>query len=258
MTRTKLILFFVIIAFLAVFTSMPKQAQAGLAGLDIEEYETSKHASSQWNDLVKQGIEAYHSETYDIAQNMLYKAFNKGCRSPIVVFMLATILEYQQSYYSSLEYYKMAQKGFKKSNKKHRFNRTFNENYGRALYNSGKKQEALPILRKAAKKSKSYWLFKLLGMLSYEQGDTLNALSYLERAVRVKSKEVTKAELIFVYGLLGKLFLHKGEQDGAHRYYQKVIDLDPNNPEAKKFMGVIQKQYQNQKMQEVMEHLKDS
>ncbi|OVE81238.1 hypothetical protein BVY03_04310 [bacterium K02(2017)] len=228
-----------------------------LAQQDYDAYLKTKHRSSNWNQMVRTGMEAFHSGNYDIANTSLYKAFNTGCESPIVIFMLALLNEYKSSFYSALEYYQLAKKGFKKTNRKHRFNIHFNENYGRALYYSGKVDKALPLLRKAGKRSKSYWLLKLLGMLSYDQGDALNAVSYLERAVRVRSADVTKNELVYIYNLLGKLFLYQGEKDGALRYYQKALELDPNNHEAKKFLDGIQKNYKSGQMKKLLDKLKD-
>ncbi|MCP5464204.1 MAG: tetratricopeptide repeat protein [Deltaproteobacteria bacterium] len=228
-----------------------------VATSDYQEYKSSKYASPKWNETVKSGMEAFHAEDYEVAYNLLYKAFNAGCESPLVLFMLALINEYKETWYSSLEFYKMAEKGFQRSHRNHRFAKTFTENYGRALYYSGKKQEALPLLQKAAKRSKSYWLLKLMGMISYERGDSNNALSYFERAVRVPSSDVTQEELVVVYSLLGKLFLHQGQKDGALRYYQKVLELEPNHPEARQYINAINKQYQNQQLQNMMEEMLD-
>jgi tetratricopeptide (TPR) repeat protein len=149
----------------------------------------------------------------------------------------------------------MAKNGFKSSNQDHRYNQTFNENYGRALYLSGKKDDALPLLRAAAKKSKSFWLLKMLGMMAFEESDTLNATSYFERAVRVQSPDVTKDELVYIYTLLGRLFLNKSERDGALRNYTKVIELDPTNKEAKDYISKIQKTYEQDKMMKTMENI---
>lgn len=235
----------------------PAWAQDNLAASDWRAYRLSQYASAKWDSLVKEGIEAYHAENYDVAQKALYKAFNQGCESPIVLFMLALLNEYKRSFYSALEYYQMAQKGFKRANQDHRFNKEFLENYGRALYYSGKKNEALPLLKKAGRHSKSFWLLKLLGQLSYEQGDTLGAVSYFERAVRVKDKDVTRQELVYIYTLLGRLFLAKGEQDGAMRYYQKVLELDQNNQEAADYLRQMQRIYQQKKMIEVIDSIKE-
>ncbi|MBF0104813.1 MAG: tetratricopeptide repeat protein [Deltaproteobacteria bacterium] len=228
-----------------------------LADQDYAAYFVSKHHSQKWDEIVKKGMEAFHADQYEEAHTLLYKAFNKGCESPIILFMMALINEQQKSFYTSLEYYQMAQKGFKSSNKDHRYSMQFDENYGRALYYSGKIDEAMPVLQKAGKRTTSYWLLKMLGMLAYEKGDALNALSYLERAVRVRSADVTSGELVYIYGLLGKLFLYQGQKDGAMRYYQKVLEIDPNHAEAKRFMQGINNQYQQQQLIDLMEKFKE-
>lgn len=231
------------------------RAQSTLATSDYADYASSKHARGAYNEYVKEGMGAFHSGDYDMAQKNLFKAFNLGCESPIVLFQLALINEYQKSYYSALEFYQMAKSGFKSSNSGHRYNETFNENYGRALYFSGKKDEALPLLKASAKKSKSFWLIKMLGMLAYEAGDTLNATSYFERAVRIQSPEVTKQELVYIYTLLGRLFLNKSERDGALRNYTKVLELDPTNKEAKDYITRIRKTYEQDKMLNMFENI---
>lgn len=226
-----------------------------LANSDYAAYQSSRYAGESWNQLVKTGIEAFHSDNYDVAQNALYKAFNLGCESPIVLFMLALIAEYNKANYSALEYYHMAEQGFKKDNQDHRFAQQFEENYGRALLSSGRREEALALLRSAGAKSQSFWLLKLLGMIAYEEGDTLNAVSYFERAARIQSPEVTKGELASIYTLLGRLFLYKGEKDGAYRYYQKALELDPTNHEAKDYLIKIERSYQQNKALEVLDNL---
>lgn len=246
------------IPFLLIFLFFAHSAQAeSLAEADYQAYLSSSHHSAKWDRHVKEGMMAFHAEDYDLAQQELYKAFNLGCESPLVLFQLALLSEYKKTYYSAIEYYQMAGQKFKHANQNHRYNATFTENYGRALYLSGKKDQAIPLLFQAAKRSNSYWLLKLVGMISYERGDSLNALSYFERAVRVKSPDVSNAELIYMYTLLARLFGNKSEFDGAQRYYRKVIELDPTNEEANNFVNGIRKQHEQQKMHEVMEKLKD-
>lgn len=250
---------FTLLVFLGLISAAGSPvAQTNLAEQDYQDYLSSRYSSANWNAFVQEGMEAFHNEKYDIAQKSLYKAFNAGCESPVVLFMLALISEYQESFYSAIEYYQMAEKGFKKANRDHRFNQTFAENYGRALYHSGKKDEALPLLKHASKKTQSYWLLKLLGMLAYEQGDSQNALSYFERAIRVKTPDVTQTELVYIYTLLGRLFLQTGEQEGAMRSYMKVLELDPANAEAQQFKKALDRQYQQKKMMDVLDELKDT
>lgn len=249
------LVFFLFILLVIVVQIQPAFAQQKQAEEDIKTFLSSSYASPKWNEFVKEGFKALHSEDYESAQKAFYKAFNLGCESPLVTFALALISEYKGSHYSAVDYYKMAAEKFKASHSSHRWAITFNENYGRALWQSGKREEALPLLRRAAQKTKSYWLLKMLGMMAYEQGDTLNALSYLERAVRIKDASVTRGELALVYGLLGKLFYHKGETNGAMRYYQQVLELDPQNPEANQFMREIQKRQQQEDMYKSLDKL---
>lgn len=238
---------------------LPKSAFASpeLAAEDYQSYKDTKYSSGKWDEFVKKGIESFHGGDYESAQGLLYKAFNLGCESPIVLFQLALISEKKQSYYSALEYYQMAKKGFTKANQKHRYNLSFNENYGRTLYFSGKKDEAIPLLKNAAKKTKSYWLLKLVGLMAYESGDTLNAVSYFERAVRVQDPALTTGELVFVYTLLARLFLQKGEADGAYRYYKKVLEMDPGNGEAKKQTANIESHYEKKTTDKLWEQVQD-
>lgn len=245
----------IILTFFVFIFSPTVRAQTELATQDFTEYQKSNFASSKWDNDVVVGMEAFHQEDYEKASQFLYRAFNKGCRSPIVLFQLALLYEYQESFYSALEYYEMAQKQFKLAHSNHRYNQSFFENYGRALYYSGKKDQAYPILKKIAQKTKSFWILKFMGMLSYEKGDTLNATAYFERAVR--TKDVPKDELVYIYSLLGKLYLAKNQSDGALRYYSKVLEIEPNHSEAKSYVQNVQKNHQQEKLinqvQEMME-----
>lgn len=255
LSDARYILCFLVILF-SLCLSSQSQATSSYQG-DYNAYLNSRYSNSNWNAYVREGMKAFHEGQFDIAQRNLYKAFNMGCESPLVLFQMALISEYQKSFYSALEYYQMAKANFKKANKGHRYHREFNENYGRALYYSGKVDQALPILKKAAKRTKSFWLLKMVGMLAFEKGDTLTATSYFERAVRIRSSEVTKEELVYIYTLLGRMFANRGERDGALRNYSKVLELDPENGEARKFVSGIRKTYQQDKMMDMLEELKN-
>lgn len=224
-----------------MFWGQPAQA-ADTAKDDIADYQSSKYSSEKWDKFVTEGITAYHDEDYETAWKALYQAYGKGCRSPIVLFQLALIAESQENYSQALDLYREAKKGFGSANKTHRYAGILDENYARCLYLSGEVEEARELLEKAAKKSKSFWLLKMLGMMAYEKGDTLDATAYFERAVRLEG--ASHQELVAVYSLMGRLFMNKGEQDAALRYYSKVLELEPLNEEAQKFVQGINRAYQ--------------
>lgn len=228
---------------------------AAMAEADFNAYKKSRYASGKYNDLVKEGIAAYHLGNLEGAHQNLFKAFNLGCESPIVAFMLALVSEASGSYYSAIDFYQLARKGFDVANQDHRFNAMYFENYGRALYYSGRIEQARPVLNKAAKKTKSFWLLKLMGLLAVEKGDTLNAVAYFERAVRINSTDVTKAELVDIYINLARLFTSQNEPEGAKRYYYQVNQLDPSNAEASRYLGSSQKQGNSNDMKAQLQKL---
>lgn len=240
---------------ICVLFSYPALAESDLAKQDYQAYKSAQYDNSKWDEEVKAGFEAFHQNQFDVALFQLNKAFQSGCRSPIVLFQLALLHELQKSYYSSLKYYKMAEKNFQKANSNHRYAKDFAENYGRALYDSGDSENALPILKKAAKRTQSFWLLKLLGMIAYDQNDSLNATSYFERAVRIKSADVTPQELVYIYTLLGRTFLNKGEKDGAVRNYRKVLEFDPQNSEANYVVRQVEKSYEEDKYKEIINQI---
>ena len=237
---------FIFLIFLGCFIPFVSFAQENLATTDYQAYKSTRFASDKWDNFVKEGMIAFYDAHYDVAQANHNKAYSMGCQSPIVLFQLALMHEYQRSYYSAFKFYDQAREKFKEANSDHRYAQTFEENYGRALYDSGKMDEAVPMLQKAAKKSKSFWLLKLVGMIAFDQNDTLNATSYFERAVRIQSPEVTPSELVFIYTLLGRIYVNKGEKDGALRYYQKVLEFDAQNKEANYVVSRLQKSYQEE------------
>lgn len=241
----------------ATGTSLVASNAKTLSLADYADYSHSKFQKSDWDAYVKEGMGAFHAGDYEMAQKNLYKAFNLGCESPLLLFQLALISEFQKSWYSALEYYQMAGAGFKKAHKGHRYAKTFNENYGRALYYSGKKEDALPLLRAAARTTQSFWLLKMLGMMAFDEGDVDNAIVYLERSVSLQNAEVTRDELVTLYLILARLHLNKSERDTGQAYYSKVLQLDPNNAEAKRFMTGIQKSYEQDRMLKLMDQLKD-
>ncbi len=94
-------------------------------------------------------------------------------------------------------------------------------------------------------------------MLAFEKGDTLNATSYFERAVRLTNDSVTRGELLEIYILLARMFDQKGEPEGALRNYNKALEIDPNQNEAKQFVEKHKRDEEQKKMIEMMQKMNE-
>ena len=55
---------------------------------DLKAYKSSKYTSPTWDSLIEEGMKTFHKGDYDMAMELLYKGFNKGCQSPLVLFQL--------------------------------------------------------------------------------------------------------------------------------------------------------------------------
>ena len=220
---------------------------------DYKDYKKSSHTSPEWDPFVQEGFEALDRQDTQSTIEFLRKAVGLGCQSPLVYFKLGLSYEALGSHYSAVQYYEQAKAQFAKSNTDHRYNRTFDENYGRALDIKEKKKKSLPILEQAAKKSDSFWLLKLLGQMAHSKGDHLSATAYFERALRSADPDLTPEEKIYLTLQLARIYGNRNETDGAKRYYEKVLELDPNNQEARDYLGRFKQDNTYDKIFEILE-----
>ncbi|MBI2339749.1 MAG: tetratricopeptide repeat protein [Deltaproteobacteria bacterium] len=227
--------------FLAIFllssAAVAQTPTAAYAAQDYAAYQKSPFANRMWDSYVQEGFAALDRQDAAGAIEFLRKAVGEGCESPLVYFKLALGYEALGSYYSAIQYYEQAKVQFAKANKDHRYNREFDANYGRALYMMGQTEKALPVLEKAAKTSDSFWLLKLLGDVALSKDDYLTATAYFERALRSNDPDLTGEAQLDMALTLARIYAKQNQTDGAKRYYQKVLEIDPNNQEAKKYLS---------------------
>lgn len=233
--------------------SQEKSSTTKQAAEDYEAYKNSPFSAREWDPLVKEGFEAMDREDMQTSIEFLRKAANLGCQSPIVFFKLALGYESQGSYYSAIQYYELALGTFKTANKEHRYWKSFDENYGRALYMMGETNKAIPILEKAASSSTTPWVLKLLGQHYLSQKDQLKATAYFERLMQAEDHGLTVEEQLQINIDLARLYVAQNEEEAAKRYYERVLQLDPNNREARDFVNKGERGETFEKLLEMMD-----
>lgn len=238
--------------------SGPAFAQAGsplasYAAEDYKDYKKSPFVSPEWDSFVQEGFQALDRQDAENTIEFLRKAVGLGCQSPLVYFKLGLSYEALGSYYSAVQYYELAKGQFVKSNIDHRYNRTFDENYGRALYLMGQKEKALPILEKGAKSSESFWVLKLLGDVAFSKEDLPTAVAYYERALKSNDPDLTSESRLDLALTLARTYAKQNLTDGAKRYYEKVLELDPANREARDYLGRFKQDNTYDKIFEILE-----
>jgi tetratricopeptide (TPR) repeat protein len=95
------------------------------------------------------------------------------------------------------------------------------------LYQDGRDEEALPLLRRVLTlEPTSADAFLLIGRINQRLGDQKAAISALKTAIFWESKTID------AHILLGRIFLELGDRAQALAYARNAIDIDPNNQEA--------------------------
>ncbi|MDT5063688.1 MAG: hypothetical protein QOH63_4147 [Acidobacteriota bacterium] len=95
------------------------------------------------------------------------------------------------------------------------------------LYQDGRDEEALPLLRRVLTlEPTSADAFLLIGRINQRLGDQKAAISALKTAIFWESKTID------AHILLGRIFLDLGDRAQALTYARSAIDIDPNNQEA--------------------------
>jgi tetratricopeptide (TPR) repeat protein len=95
------------------------------------------------------------------------------------------------------------------------------------LYQDGRDEEALPLLRRVLTlEPTSADAFLLIGRINQRLGDQKAAISALKTAIFWESKTID------AHILLGRIFLELGDRAQALTYARNAIDIDPTNQEA--------------------------
>ncbi len=239
-----------------ISTSPSKSSSSDpLLNTDLDTYYKSTFKNATWDEMVESGMKAYHSNDTETAYTSLFHAVNKGCESPLVLFMLGTASEARGNFYSAVDYYQMAKRQFNLSHSIHRFAKMVNESLARALIQSGNELEGYQLLEQSTKHNPSFWSLKMLGLNASAKNDIPSALSYFERALRATDSDTSVSEILELYLIQGRLFLKNNESEGATRSYQKALEIDPQNQEALMILSRSNKSQDSSQLLQMIEKM---
>lgn len=106
-------------------------------------------------------------------------------------------------------------------------------NYGRCLYNQGRREEAIEAYENAIKLDCTRPnRFVSVGQIYYEQKDYQKALSYFVRALDL---DPTNLEYLNVTAEIAEL---AGDTERMHKSLKKILEIDPYNEDAKRKIKV--------------------
>lgn len=219
--------------FLLIFFSIlaPTALRAEMS--DFEFYKKRGHSNKAWNDAVEAGFAAYDAKKCDEAMMNLKQAVAAQCQDALVYFKLAVCSEAAGTPYTALQYYQLAEEKLAKLSAPHRYQTDIYENYGRALFQSKRFDEAFPLLtRAAAIGSPSFGLYYMVGYLHAKKGNRAAALEFFEKALAQDSGQAPPPLLATVYRELAKSYFQNKDYEKSSAFVSKTLQINPNDAEA--------------------------
>jgi len=201
---------------------------------DFEFYKKYGHSNKAWNDDVERGFASYDAQKCDEAMASLKQAVASQCQDALVYFKLAVCSEVAGTPYTALQYYQLAEEKLQKLPPAlHRYQKDIYENYGRALFQSKRLEEAFPLLtRAAAVGSPSFGLYYMVGYLHAKKGNTAAALEFFEKAL---SQDISKAPppiLATVYREVAKSYFQNKDYEKSSDLVTKALQINPSDQES--------------------------
>ncbi|MBT3181829.1 MAG: hypothetical protein HN337_04875 [Deltaproteobacteria bacterium] len=208
---------------------------------DYSQYWKVGHKSGKWNQFIKPGFETFDNGNMATSAIFLQKAYDKGCRDPLVLFRLAIIKESRKEYDEAAKLIMDADRGLEERYSSHPITKAIHKHAARALFTANKNSEALPHLTEALKyEPDDFMLLFMAGQVLHQMGEAGKALVPLEKALTVTPPEGNALDA--ARSLLHELIIvtyEVGNADACAGYVDKMLTLDPADPLANKYKNKV-------------------
>ncbi len=223
---------------------------------DYSFYKKHGHSKKQWDSFVKSGFDAYDRQDCDQALQYLKQAIGAQSQDPLVYYKMAVCSELWGSLYTALQYYQLSEEQLQKLPAPHPYQKDIYENYGRALFQAKKYQEAFPYLTRAAVVgTPSFGLFYMVGMLYLARNDPSAAIEYFDRALTQDASGAPPPVLAKVYKEVAKANMKGKNYQKAATLIDQSLKLQPQDTEAQQIRRQISTQLQQESLVKIIEGL---
>jgi tetratricopeptide (TPR) repeat protein len=208
---------------------------------DYELYLKSGDRSKEWDDWIKPAFESFDSGNYATAAIFLSRAYEKGCRDPMVLFRLGIYEESKGRAKEAAEMLKIAAAGAKKRYPKHQLASAIHRHAGRALYKVDDYKGALPHLKEALTfEPNDFMLLLMTGQIERMEGRKEKARGYFELALGAPMPANVKPDpKTTVLGELIVITYDLKDYDACDKYIKMALERDPKDKVANKYKGLV-------------------
>ncbi len=259
MIRFFLFRFFHTFLFFSFFLGLAAPLRADDTPEDYNFYKKYGHSHKSWNDAVKQGFVAYEQQNCTAAVPYLKEALSKQCQDALVYYKLAVCTEMQESPYTAMQYYQLAEEKLNKLPAPHRYQQDIHESYGRTLYQAKRYEEALRHLSQAAAiGTPSFGLYYLVGSLYAQKNDWGAAREYFRKALLQNTEGIDPGILSSVYFEVAKIYFEAKDYKTTSALLDRSLQSNPQNQEAAELRNTLNTLLQQNSMVEMIQSLTQS
>lgn len=230
---------------------------AGITKNDYKIYLKSGHRSPKWDELIEPAFTAFDSDNLATASIFLQKAYELGCRDPLVLYRLAIYAESRGDTLKSAELFNTTVEEITKRHQTHPLAKTINKQAATALYRLGKNELALTRIQKAIESEPDdFMLLFMAGQLSRMANDNETALTHFTRAEKNLTPELGTQAPISLYREITNLVCIKKDLEACKAYTEKLEKASPNDPIAQHARQQLSDHELKQKEKQLIDYLK--
>ncbi|MBI4126707.1 MAG: DUF3808 domain-containing protein [Deltaproteobacteria bacterium] len=243
-------------AVLLIFSTVTARAEAPKTPSDWTFYQKSGEHSAKWDDLVKSGFESYDGGHMATAMIFFRKAFDSGCRDPLVLTKLGLSVEAKNDFERAASYFIEAARRFPFVYPSHPDAVHINEHAGRALYQLGRFNEAVPYLESALQKDpENFMLLFMTAQILRSQKKVDEAMARFQKALTLPPPKGVNQPQLAIYRELTALAFETGDYDGCLKYADQLLTLNPNDSIALSFRDRAKQKLYEKREREVLEKI---
>lgn len=224
---------------------------------DYSYYLKSGHKSPKWNEFIEPAFQTFDSENMSTASIFMQRAYDQGCRDPLLLFRYGIYLESKGKYNDAAELLLETADGVKKRYPSHPLNKSIYKHTGRTLYHVGRYSEALTQLTEALKiQNDDFMLLFMSGQILHHLGELQKARFILEKAALSPPPMDMAAST--VKPLLHELILitsKMGDMVACEIYVNQLLTFFPDDPMALQHRRELTKMKNKAREREILKNI---
>ncbi len=224
---------------------------------DYQLYVKSGHRDKAWNEFIEPAFTSFDAGNFATAGIFLQRAYEKGCRDALVLFRLGVYRESRGNFKDAAQLFDEAAKDAVTRYPQHILATAIWRHAGRAHYEAGDIQGALPMLLKALEGSPNdFMLLLMAGQIHRMQKQYAEARALYDRLLLTTPPEGIRPDpKVTILGELTILSYELQDFAGCQAYIDQLLAISPMDKVGLHYKALLDKARFKQREQEAIDKM---